>query len=116
MGLIRYSCGHISGLHEPIHVKFGVWGFFIMFYRNIVMKMLKCKNENLMTFHTSVLYKVGFNVSLMGQRTQTYANIPKDPDDVGHDHRTLIFAIRQYHMINIFPYTLSDLVHPSVQS
>ena len=24
MGLIRYSCGHISGYHEPIHVKFGV--------------------------------------------------------------------------------------------
>ena len=22
--LIRYSCGHISGYHEPIHVKFGV--------------------------------------------------------------------------------------------
>ena len=25
MGLIRYSCGHISGHHEPIHVKFDVW-------------------------------------------------------------------------------------------
>ena len=24
MGLIRYSCGHISGHNEPIHVKFGV--------------------------------------------------------------------------------------------
>ena len=24
MGLIRYSCGHISGSHKPIHVKFGV--------------------------------------------------------------------------------------------
>ena len=34
IGLIRYSCGHISGLHEPIHVKFDVWGFFIMFYWN----------------------------------------------------------------------------------
>ena len=54
MGLIRYSCGHILGHHEPIHVKFGVWRFFIMLYRNMVMKMLKCK-----TFwwrHTSVLY------------------------------------------------------------
>ena len=43
MGLIRCSCGHILGHHEPIHVKFGVWRFFIMLYRNMVMKMLKCK-------------------------------------------------------------------------
>ena len=56
MGLIRYSCGQISGHHEPIHVKFGVWGLFIMFYWNIVMKMLKCKKENLMTSHFSTLY------------------------------------------------------------
>ena len=48
---------HILGHHEPIHVKFGVWGFFIIFYWNIVMKMLKCKKENLMTSH-SVLYMV----------------------------------------------------------
>ena len=45
MGLIRNSCGHISGHHEPIHVKFGVSGFFIMFYWNMVMKMLKCKKR-----------------------------------------------------------------------
>ena len=39
-----YSCGHISVPHdEPIHVR----GFFIMFYWNMVMKMLECKNENL---------------------------------------------------------------------
>ena len=49
MGLIRYSCGHILGHHEPIHVKFGVWRFFIMLYRNKVMKMLKCKQKILMT-------------------------------------------------------------------
>ena len=54
MGLIRYSCGHISASHELIHVKFGVWGFF-MFYWNIVMKMLKCKNKNLMTSHFGTL-------------------------------------------------------------
>ena len=24
VGLIRYSCGHILGYHEPVHVKFGV--------------------------------------------------------------------------------------------
>ena len=29
MELIRYSCGHILGHHEPIHVKFGVWRFFL---------------------------------------------------------------------------------------
>ena len=44
MGLIRYSCGHILGRHEPIPTKFGVWRFFIMLYRNMrgkkIMKML----------------------------------------------------------------------------
>ena len=29
MRLIRYSCGHTSGPHEPIHVKFGARGFFV---------------------------------------------------------------------------------------
>ena len=57
MVLIRYPCGHISGHHEPIHVKFGVWGFFIMFYWNMVMKMLKCKKENLMMSHFSTLWR-----------------------------------------------------------
>ena len=28
MGLIRYSCGHISGHHKQIHVKFDVCRFF----------------------------------------------------------------------------------------
>ena len=55
MGLIRYSCGHILGHHEPIHVKFGVWRFFIMLYRNMVMKMLKCK-QKFWWRHTLVLY------------------------------------------------------------
>ena len=50
------------GHHEPIHVKFRVWGFFIMFYWNMVMKMLKCKKENLMTSHFSTLCNE--NVSL----------------------------------------------------
>ena len=54
-GLIKYSCGHISGHHEPIHVKFGVRGFFIIFYWNMVMKMLKCTNENLKTSHLGTL-------------------------------------------------------------
>ena len=54
--LIRYSCGHISGHHEPIHVKLGVWGFFIMFYWNMVMKMLKCKKRKYddVTLHYSL--------------------------------------------------------------
>ena len=59
MGLIRYSCGHILGHHEPIHVKFGVWRFFIMLYRN----MKKKNHENaemqkkifLMTSHFGTL-------------------------------------------------------------
>ena len=43
MGLIRYSCGHILGHHEPIPTKFGVWRFFIMLYEiwAKIMKMLK---------------------------------------------------------------------------
>ena len=56
MGLIRYSCGHIFGHHEPIHVKFGVWRFFIMLYRNMVIKMLKCKHKFLMTSHFGTLF------------------------------------------------------------
>ena len=41
MGLIKYLCTHNSGHHEPIPVKFCVWVFSIMFYWNMVMKMLK---------------------------------------------------------------------------
>ena len=38
-------------------------------------------------------------------------------DDVSHDRRTLIFAIRRYHVINIFSVqALGDAVYPSVQS
>ena len=36
MGLIRYSCGHVSGppsAHEPIPTQFGLWMFFIMLHR-----------------------------------------------------------------------------------
>ena len=38
MGLIRYSCGHILGHHEPIPTKLRVWRFFIMLYRNMEKK------------------------------------------------------------------------------
>ena len=38
MGLIRYSCCHISGPHELIPTKFGLWMFFIIL--NAVMSSL----------------------------------------------------------------------------
>ena len=57
MGLIRYSCGHISGHHEPIHVKFGVWGFF--FY-HVLLKYChenaEMQKKKIWWRHTSVLY------------------------------------------------------------
>ena len=43
MGLIRYSCGHISSPHEPIPTQFGLWMFFIMLHRYMVSKTLKSK-------------------------------------------------------------------------
>ena len=55
MGLIRYSCGHISGPHEPIPTKFGLWMFFIMLHRYMVSRTLKCK-KNFCDVITSVLY------------------------------------------------------------
>ena len=45
MGLIRYSCGHISGPHEPIPTQFGLWMFFIMLHRYMVSKILKSKKK-----------------------------------------------------------------------
>ena len=60
MGLIRYSCGHILGHHEPIHVKFGVWRFFIMLYRKYEeKKSWKCWNAKqiyLMRSHFGTLF------------------------------------------------------------
>ena len=47
MGLSRYSCGHISGPHEPIPTKFGLWMFFIMLHRDMVSKTLKCTPKKL---------------------------------------------------------------------
>ena len=44
MGLIRYSCGHILAATMNRCMSNLVCGrFFIMLYRNMVMKMLKCK-------------------------------------------------------------------------
>ena len=53
---IRYSCGHILG--PPWTNPCQIWCvrvFFIMFYWNMVMKMLKCKKENLMKSQFSTL-------------------------------------------------------------
>ena len=38
MRLIRYSCGHISGPHEPIPTQFGLWMCFIMLHRYMYPK------------------------------------------------------------------------------
>ena len=45
VGLLRYSCSHISGPHELIPTKFGLWMFFIMLHRYMVSKTLKCKKK-----------------------------------------------------------------------
>ena len=45
MGLISYSCSHVSGQLEPIHAKCLVWEFFITFFLNMVMKCLKSKKK-----------------------------------------------------------------------
>ena len=57
MGLRRYSCGHISGPHEPIPTKFGLWMFFIMLHRGMVSKMLKCKKKKVFVT-SSLLYSI----------------------------------------------------------
>ena len=51
MGLIRHSCGHISGHHELFHLRV----FFIMFYWNMVMKMLKLKKNDDVTLQYSII-------------------------------------------------------------
>ena len=58
-GLIRYSCGHISGSHEPILTKFGLWMFFIMLHRYMVSKTLKCKKKKVVFVTSSLLYSIG---------------------------------------------------------
>ena len=55
VGLIMYLCSHISGPHEPIPTKFGLWRFFIMLYRYTIFKKLKCKKV-FCDVITSVLY------------------------------------------------------------
>ena len=56
MGLSRYSYRHISGPHEPIPTKFGLWMFFIMLHRDMVSKTLKCK-KGFCDVIASVLYR-----------------------------------------------------------
>ena len=59
--ITRYSCGHISGPHELIYVKFGVWRFFTMIYWNMVIAW-KCWNAKTKIWwrDTSVLYRKQF--------------------------------------------------------
>ena len=65
MGFIRYSCRHISGHHEPIHAKFGLLGFFIMFYWNMVIKCWNAKKKKKkMISHFSALYIFNHLVAL----------------------------------------------------
>ena len=56
VGLIRYSCGHISHPNEKISTKFGLWMFFIMLYRYMVCKKLKCKFIYLFLFYFLLIY------------------------------------------------------------
>ena len=53
-GLFSCSWSRISGHHEPIHAKFGVWRFFMLLKYG--HKMLKRKKENLMMSHFSTLW------------------------------------------------------------
>ena len=59
IGLIRYSCSHFSGPHEPISTKFRLWRFFIMLYLYMVFKMLQCKKKLLWRHHFGTLYNIG---------------------------------------------------------
>ena len=73
MGLIMYSCGHISGYHEPIHVKFGVWGFFhhgLLKYGHENSEMQKKKK--IWWRHTSVLYRRAKSFTNLVIRVQWY--------------------------------------------
>ena len=56
MGLISYSCGHISGHHEPIPTKFGVWRFFSCSTEIWRKKSWKCWKVFLMT--SSLWYSI----------------------------------------------------------
>ena len=63
IGLIRYSCGHISGHHESIPTKFALWMFFIMLHRYIVSKTRKCKIKKLWRHHFGTLLHLLINSS-----------------------------------------------------
>ena len=56
MGLIRYSCGHISGPHEPIPTKFGLWMFSSCSTNTWYPKCWNAK-QAFCDVITSVLYK-----------------------------------------------------------
>ena len=63
IGIITYSFGHISDPHEPIPTKFELWKFFIMLYRYMVFKTMKCEKKNkvsLWRHHFGTLLRSGW--------------------------------------------------------
>ena len=83
MGLITYSCGHISGPHKPIHVKFGVWGFFIEIWS---WKCLNAKS-NFWWRHTSLLYcllllLMGYYTNINERNIKKKKTKTKNPFDI----------------------------------
>ena len=60
MGLIMYSCDHISVPHEPISTKFGMWGFSpcsidIWYSKRWNKKKTKQKNKKFFFYMTTSL-------------------------------------------------------------
>ena len=92
MGLTGYSCDHISGPHEPIITKFGLWRFFIMLYRYMVMKKLKSKNA-FCDVITSVLYFTTAYISIQMRCIVGYVwiGISLPPGSIFIDPINLIF-------------------------
>ena len=75
-GLIRYSCSHISGPHEPVPTKFGLWMFVIMLHRYMVSKMLKCKKSFLWCHRFCTLW--GTRHTLQSQEPELYLTLRMD--------------------------------------
>ena len=107
MGLIRYSCGHISGPHEPIRVKFGVWRFFIILYRNMVMKMLKCKQKILMTSHFGTLLKYTYSIRTWRRNAKMFLRIHVNRL---FDYFTIILLIIVQGLMPFHNYSVSNFV------
>ena len=77
MGLIRYSCGHISGPHEPIPTQFGLWMFVIMLHRYMVSKTLKSKKKKNLWRHRFCTLCCSYSCLLYGTPVTVAAAYPK---------------------------------------